>query len=142
MGKQDVLFDWFRRIWIDGDLTAIDDYFAPGDAVATGILSDGRIGAEDYRTLVPAIRAQLRGIDGAMTHVIEEGDWLCARYTMRAQSAHSTAGVEAGGLLLMRIEDGKVREAYNNFDFLPFFEQLGLLPPDSLMLLLSGERLG
>lgn len=142
MNRQDVLVDWFRRVWIDGDLAAIDDYFAPGDAVAAGILTGGRIGAEDYRALVPAIRAQLRDIDGTMNRVIEDGDWLCAHYTMRALSAHSTTPVEASGLLMMRIADGKVREAYNSFDFLPFFEQLGLLPADSLMLLLSGERLG
>lgn len=142
MPVREMLFDWFRRVWIEGDLSAIDDYFDAGDSIASGILTDARVGAEDYRALVPALRAHLRGIDGSMNRVFVQDDWLCAQYTLRALSAHTSNRIEASGLLMMRVEAGKVREAYNNFDFLALFEQLGLLPRDSLMLLLSGEKLG
>ena len=141
MHVQDLLLDWFRRVWVEGDLSAIDDYFDGDDSVASGILTDARVGAEDYRALVPALRAHLRAIDGSMNRVIVQGDWLGAQYTLRALSAHTSDRIEASGLLMMRVEGGKVREAYNTYDFIALFEQLRLLPRDALMLLMSGDRL-
>ena len=43
------------------------------------------------------------------------------------------------GTIHARIADGKILEAYNHFDFLGLFAQLGQLPPDVLGRCLSGQ---
>lgn len=42
----------------------------------------------------------------------------------------------------MRIVDGRIVEAYNHFDFLGLFEQLGLLPAGAFGRCLCGEGIG
>jgi hypothetical protein len=140
MTKLEFLQDWYRRVWVDADLTAIDHYFAPR-AGADGIMPDGQVGVEDFRALVPALLALIRDLSIEIDRSIETGDWLWAQFTVRAVSAHGVDPICARGQVMIRIEGEKITEAYNSFDFITFFEQAGLLPPDAFMLLLSGERL-
>ncbi len=42
----------------------------------------------------------------------------------------------------MRFSENKMVETYNSFDFMSFFEQIGLLPEHSLALCLTGQRIG
>ncbi|WP_347310053.1 nuclear transport factor 2 family protein [Defluviimonas sp. SAOS-178_SWC] len=141
MTKLDLLKDWYRTVWIDGDLTAIDRYFAPS-AGADGLMSDGQVSMEDFRALVPALLALVRDLSIGIDRSVETGDWLWAQITVRAVTAHGVDPIHASGQVMVRVVDGQIAEAYNAFDFITFFEQAGLLPQDAFMLLLSGERLG
>lgn len=42
----------------------------------------------------------------------------------------------------LHFADGLIAKAYNSFDFLSFFEGVGLFPQESFLLLLSGDKLG
>lgn len=141
MTKLDLLKDWYQRVWVEGDLRAIDAYFAPR-AGADGLMPDGQASMEDFRALVPALLALIRDLAIDIDRSVEAGDWLWARITVRAVTAHGVDPVRASGQVMVRVEDGKITEAYNAFDFITFFEQAGLLPRDAFMLLLSGEKLG
>ncbi|SPH18288.1 hypothetical protein DEA8626_01823 [Defluviimonas aquaemixtae] len=141
MTKLDLLYDWYRRVWIEADLDAIDDYFAPRCG-ANGILSDGQVSAEDFRALVPALRALVRNLDIGIDRSVEAGDWLWAQITVHARTARGVDPIKATGQVMLRFEGSRIAEAYNSFDFITFFEQTGLLPKDAFLLLLSGERLG
>ena len=141
MTKLDVLKDWYHRVWIEADLEAIDQYFAPR-AGAEGLMADGEVGAEDFRALVPALRALVRDLAIDIDHCQEGDDWLWAHIAVRAFPAHGTTPVRANGQVMLRFAGGLIAEAYNTFDFLSFFEGVGLLPQDCFLLLLSGEKLG
>lgn len=141
MTKLDLLKDWYQKVWIDGDLTAIDSYFAPR-AGADGLMPDGQVSMEDFRALVPALLALIRDLAIDIDRSVESGDWLWAQITVRALTARGVDPIRASGQVMVHIEDGLITEAYNAFDFITFFEQAGLLPRDAFMLLLSGEKLG
>ncbi len=141
MTKLEFLRNWYRKVWIEADMAAIDDYFAPR-AGADGLVADGQVGVEDFRALVPALLALVRDLSIEIDRSMEVGDWFWAQITVRAVTAHGVDPIRASGQVMMRIEDGRIIEAYNAFDFITFFEQAGLLPQDTFMLLLSGEKLG
>lgn len=141
MTKLEFLQDWYRRIWIEADLDAIDRYFAPRSG-ALGLMPDGQVSAEDFKVLVPALRALVRDLRIEIDHSQETGDWLWAQIVVRAVAARGVEDIRATGQVMMRIENGQIAEAYNSFDFLTFFSQAGLLPDDAFTLLLSGQRLG
>jgi hypothetical protein len=141
LGKIDFLRDFYRRVWIEADPGAIDDFFAPR-AGADGLMPDGQVSAEDFRALVPALLSLVRNLRIDIDRDIEAGDWLWAQITVHALPAQGVTPISAGGQIMMRIEDDKIVEAYNAFDFISFFEQAGLMPQDAFLLLLSGERLG
>ncbi len=141
MTKLKFLSEWYRRVWVEADPAAIDDYFAPRVG-ADGLMPDGQVSSEDFRALVPALLSLVRDLRIEIDRHIETGDWLWAQITVHATNAQGIDPIRAGGQIMMRIEDGKIVEAYNAFDFITFFEQAGLLPRDAFLLLLSGERLG
>jgi len=141
MTKLEFLREWYRRVWIEADPTAIDDYFAPR-AGADGLMPDGQVSAEDFRALVPALLAVVRNLRIEIDRHVETDDWLWAQITVHGTAAQGIDPIRASGQIMMKIEGDKITEAYNAFDFITFFEQVKLLPPDSFLLLLSGESLG
>jgi hypothetical protein len=141
MSKLELLEAWYRKVWIEADPNAVDRYFAPRTG-ADGLMPDGQVGPEDFKALVPALLALVRNLDIRIDRSMEMGDWLWAQISVHAQTAESMRAVTAAGQVMMRIEGGRILEAYNAFDFLTFFQQAGLLPEDAFLLLLSGERMG
>jgi len=141
MSKVEFLQEWYRQVWVEADLEAVDRYFAPRTG-ADGLMPDGQVGPEDFKALVPALLALVRNLDIRIDRSMEVGDWLWAQISVNAVTAEGMAPISAAGQVMMRIEGDKITEAYNAFDFLTFFQQAGLLPEDAFLLLLSGERLG
>jgi hypothetical protein len=139
--KLELLRTWYQRVWIEADPSAIDDYFAPR-AGANGLMPDGQVSAEDFRALVPALLSLIRDLRIDIDRSVESEDWFWAQITVRGTTAQGMDPIRASGQIMMRIEDDKIVEAYNAFDFITFFEQAGLLPKDAFLLLLGGERLG
>lgn len=140
MTNLDILREWYRQVWIEGDLSAIDRFFAPTGG-AEGIMADGQVSAEDFRAFVPAILAHVREPSFRIVRSIECGDWVWAQIVVKAMTAQGLDPITVSGQVACRMADGRIVEAYNAFDFIPFFEQAGLLPRDAFLLLLSGERL-
>ena len=75
MRNLEILSEWYRRVWIEGDLGAIDEYFAPSGG-ANGIMADGQVGAEDFRAFVPALRAHARDPSFEIVRSIETDEWV------------------------------------------------------------------
>lgn len=140
MPKMTLLRNWYQRVWIEGDLDAIDEFFAPR-SVASGLMAELQVGPEDFRELVPAFMRLIRDPQVTIDAHLDSGDWLWALVTVNARSAEAMTPVRMTGQVMMRVENGKIAEAFNHFDFLNFFEQLGLLPPNTFALCLSGETL-
>ena len=66
--------------------------------------------------------------------LIAEGDKVAARCTVSAKHtgdalgfAATHADVDFTGIAIVRIKDGKIVEAWNNFDFMKMNRQLGII---------------
>jgi predicted ester cyclase len=66
--------------------------------------------------------------------VIAEGDKVVARCTVRATHTGEGLGftaslkpIEITGVSISRIENGKIVEGWNHFDFMTLFQQIGAL---------------
>ena len=138
MSLLNMLETFYRVVWIDGDLDAIDTFFVPRTE-AHGILADGQVGPADFKVIVPVFRTLMRDMKVTINRHVEQGNWLWAHVSLHAVTASGVDPVEVAGMVMMRVEDGRVQEAYNSFDFVTFFEQTGQLPRDAFALLLSGE---
>jgi predicted ester cyclase len=65
---------------------------------------------------------------------IAEGDLVATRCTVRGKHtgdglgiAATHAAVDFTGMTITRIADGKILEAWNNFDFMKMYRQIGTL---------------
>ena len=131
---------WFEEVWNRGREEAIDEMFAE-DGVARGLggESGGDLrGPAEYKPFFRSFRGAFPDIEVVVEDTVSEGDRVAARCSVRARHGGDTLGfaatnrpVEFSGVAIVRIRDGKIVEAWNTFDFMSMFRQLGALRLDA-----------
>ncbi len=127
---------WFEEVWNKGRAEAIDEMFDE-EGVAHGLA--GESGAElrgpaHFRAFHRQFREAFPGVEVVVEDAISEGDRVAARCTVRARHEGDSLGfaatkrpVEFTGMTFARVRGGKIVEAWNNFDFMSMYGQLGAL---------------
>ncbi|HEY0171035.1 MAG TPA: ester cyclase [Pyrinomonadaceae bacterium] len=140
---------WFEEVWNKGRAEAIDEMFDE-EGVAHGLTDEGGAGAlrgpAGFKVFQQKFREAFPGVEVVVDDAFSDGDKVAARCTVRARHEGDTLGfratrrpVEFTGMTFARVRDGRIVEAWNNFDFMSMFEQLGVLrleeaaaePPDA-----------
>jgi steroid delta-isomerase-like uncharacterized protein len=127
---------WFDEVWNKGRAEAVAEMFA-ADGIAHG-LSDypenPLQGPADFRPFHETFRGAFPNIEVMVEDLIAEGDKVAARCSVRGRHAGGHLGVAATnapvdftGISIVRIRDGKIVEAWNNFDFMRMNRQIGVL---------------
>lgn len=132
---------FFYRVWTQEDAGAIDEMLVP-DSSARGLGGAPRIGPDEFKALHAALLRLVGDVEIAIEDHADSGDWTFAICTFRARVRGTGKPVEIGGQIYLRVENDCIVEAYNNWDFMALFEQLGLLPDGVFERCLSGERVG
>jgi steroid delta-isomerase-like uncharacterized protein len=127
---------WFNEVWNQGRADAIDEMFA-ADGIAHGLSDDAGNplrGPGDFKPFHEAFRGAFPDIEVVVEDTIAEGDLVAARCSVRGKHtgdhlgiAASNAPVQFTGITIARIKDGKIVEAWNNFDFLKMNKQIGAI---------------
>lgn len=136
----EILQAWYKRVWEEADLEAVNEYFDV-NAMANGFMNDLAAELEDFQTIVPAVMRLIRNIKVDIEHSMEDGDKAWALVTLHGQNAEDMSPLSCTGQVMIKVKDNKIVEANNHFDFIGFFEKLSLLPQDTVMLCLAGEQL-
>ena len=131
------LQEWARWVWVERGEATIDAMLV-ADTTAHGLGSQILIGPAEFKQLHAALCGLLRDTELVIDHNVKANGWLAALCTFKGTS-HEGHKVAITGTIYGRIADGKILEAYNHFDFLGLFAQLGLLPPDVLLRCLAGK---
>ena len=131
---------WFEEVWNQKNEKAIDEMLAE-DGIAHGLKSsDGETirGAEKYKELFRGFQQAFPDIKITVEDTVTEGDKIAAR--CRVTATHTGEGigfapsgqpVEFTGMTIVRIENDKIVEAWNEFDFMKMFTQCGALTLNS-----------
>jgi predicted ester cyclase len=120
-----LLYQWFDSVWNNGDENAIDRLMTQ-DSGAKGILPDDHPkGAAGFKIFFNDFRNQFHDIKVDVEEVISEDDIESARTTVSATHAESGKQVKFSGMCMVKIREGKIAEAWNNYDFLNLYQQLG-----------------
>ncbi|THD73524.1 nuclear transport factor 2 family protein [Thalassobius vesicularis] len=141
MSNTDIMREWFSRVWEQGDVSAIDELFVP-DTQARGIVPDMEMGGEEFKFLVATMQEIITPPKVRIDKLVEQDDWIAGLMTMQAESLIERKPVQVSAMVFCRFRDGRIVEAYNNFDFVGFFEQIGMLPENTIALCLSGQSIG
>jgi steroid delta-isomerase-like uncharacterized protein len=131
-----LLHRWFEEVWNKGRADAIEEMFAE-DGIAHGLADETGAplrGTASFREFHKKFRGAFPDIVVTVEDTIAEGDKIAGRCSVRAVHAGDHLGfaatqkpMEITGLTMARIKDGKIVEAWNNFDFMSMFRQLGAL---------------
>jgi steroid delta-isomerase-like uncharacterized protein len=127
---------WFEEVWNKGRADAIPEMFA-ADGIAHGLSDEPAKtmkGPADFAPFHGTFRGAFPDIEVVVEDTIAEGDLVAARCSVRGRHtgdhlgvAASNAPVQFTGMAIVRIKDGKIVEAWNNFDFLAMNKQIGII---------------
>jgi steroid delta-isomerase-like uncharacterized protein len=125
---------WFEEVWNKGRAEAIDEMLA-ADCVVHGLSEDAAKplkGPPDFSPFHETFRGAFPDIYVIVEDVIAEGDKVAARCSVRGKHAGDHLGiaatnalVEFTGMAIVRVENGMIVEAWNNFDFMTMNRQIG-----------------
>ncbi|HEV7395215.1 MAG TPA: ester cyclase [Pyrinomonadaceae bacterium] len=127
---------WFEEVWNQGRADAVDEMLAE-DGIVHGLSDESGQplqGPEAFKTFHGAFRGAFPDINVIVEDTISEGDKLAVRCTVRGKHTGAGLGFDAThadmditGMAIVRIKDGKIVEAWNNFDFMTMHRQLGTI---------------
>ena len=134
--NKELIRRWFEEVWNKGRAEAIPEMFAE-DGIAHGLSDDPVSPLKGPGGFLP-FHGQFRGafpnIEVVVEDQIAEGDLVATRCSVRGKHAGDHLGFAAtnspvafSGMTITRIKKGKIVEAWNNFDFMTMYRQLGAI---------------
>ena len=127
---------WFDEVWNKGRAEAIEEMFDEY-GIAHGLSDDPANpirGPRDFRPFHTLFREAFPNMVIVVEDMVAEGDKVAARCSVRAKHEGEFLGrsatdspVEFTGIAIVRIDNGKIVEAWNNFDFMTLHKQVGLI---------------
>jgi steroid delta-isomerase-like uncharacterized protein len=132
---------WFEEVWNQGSEKTIDTMCAK-DAIGYGQAQRGVDihGPEHFKQFWRGFRAAFSDIHVDIRETIEEEDRVAARWTMSMTHSGPFLGIAAtnktvsvNGISIQRFENGKIIEAWDNWDQLELLVQLGAVPAPKFM---------
>jgi steroid delta-isomerase-like uncharacterized protein len=134
-----VLNRFWNEVWDQGKLDVVEEIFHENfvdHGLAPGLTKQGPEGAKEA---VMQFRQAMPDLYLRVDDILAEGDKVLTRWTSGGtqtgplKSARGTippsgrVGV-VQGMTLNRVEDGRIIEAWDNFDILGMLQQLGVIP--------------
>ena len=127
---------WFEEVWNQGNSKTIDELLDK-DAVIHGLVdASGQPvrGLQAFHEFHDQFRNAFSDLDISVDDVVAEDDRVVARCSVRGKHtgeslgfAPTNAPIQFEGIAIVRIKNGKIVEAWNQFDFLEMNKQLGVL---------------
>jgi len=127
---------WFEEVWNKGRADAIDEMFDE-NGIAHGLSDDPANpikGPSGFRPFHTVFREAFPNMMIVIEDMVAEGDKVAARCSVRArhegqflERAATQAPVDFTGITIVRVDRGKIVEAWNNFDFMTLHKQVGLI---------------
>ena len=116
-------YRWMQEVWNSGHEDAIDEML-DANAVVHGIDDIKEPGPEGFKQFYRNFRNQFPQIHVEVEDVVSEGDYETGRCVVNATNS-SGQHVQFTGMTYINISNGKIAEAWNNFDFMSMYQQLG-----------------
>jgi steroid delta-isomerase-like uncharacterized protein len=134
--NKELIRRWFEEVWNNGRADMIEELFDE-NGIAHGLSDDPANpikGPSGYRPFYETFRRAFPNIAVVVEDTVAEGDKVAARCSVRAKHEGEFLGreatqapVEFTGMTFVRIHNGKIVEAWNNFDFMTMYKQVGHL---------------
>jgi steroid delta-isomerase-like uncharacterized protein len=136
MNNEGLILRWFEEVWNQGRVETIDELLA-ADGIVHGLADDSENplrGPAAFKAFHANFRGAFPDIVVSVEDTVSEGDKVVARCTVRGKHTGDSLGfaatqarIDITGVAIVRIRNGQFVEAWNNFDFMTMYRQLGAI---------------
>ena len=129
---------WFEDLWNNKRLETIDDLLAADGQIHGLPTTDGRpiVGPAGFKPYYQTFRDAFPNMRIEVLRSVTEGDIVAVQCRVTGKHQGDALGpkatdreVDFEGMVIARVGgDGKFVEAWNLFDFLALYQQIGVLP--------------
>jgi steroid delta-isomerase-like uncharacterized protein len=128
---------WFDEVWNQGRAELIDELSAP-DLTATGLGNSTAPtrGSAPFKAFYTNMRQTFPDLQVKVEETIAEGDLIAVRLTAKGTHTGDALAPATGktvtfaAIVMTRVVNGRIVEAWNAIDQLGILHQIGALPPD------------
>jgi steroid delta-isomerase-like uncharacterized protein len=125
-------FDAFNT----GDMSIVDEIIAENAVSHDPAMPEDADGPEGFKQVVQTFRAAFPDLHMTVESVFSDGDLVCTRWSSEGTNDGDLMGMPAtgrhvtgSGISIDKIEDGKIVEAWNQWDNAGLMQQLGVGEP-------------
>jgi steroid delta-isomerase-like uncharacterized protein len=127
---------WFEEAWNQGSERAIDALSAD-NVIGHGLGEGGSdaVGRDHFRVFWRNLRSALPDLHVTVEDTITEGEKVAIRVVLEATHLGeglglppSNARVKISGIIIARVVNGQIAEAWNNWDQLALLQQIQAVP--------------
>lgn len=127
-----VVTRWFDEVWNEGREAAMEELLAPHASVHGTGGEAPVVGPAGFKPFYKELRHGFPDIRFTIDDGIEHGETAALRWRARMTHKGDHLGIpatgktiEVTGMSFVRVRDGKVQEAWNNWDMLTLMHALG-----------------
>ena len=124
----------FEEVWIQGDLAAVDQLFAPDYIMHGPGVTWVELGYLSVKHTVSEVRTAFPDFALSVEDVMAEGEKVMTRYTWSGTQqgplwtiAPTGKQATVTGIVVSRVVDGKIAEEWGIVDMLGLMRQLGVI---------------
>ncbi len=121
--NQSLTYRWMEEVWNNGHEEAIDEMLDE-NGIVHGLEGVNEPGPAGFKVFYQAFRQQFPRVHVEVEDVVSEDGYETSRCIVDAITA-SGQSVQFTGMTYLRISNGKIAEAWNSFDFMSMYQQLG-----------------
>jgi steroid delta-isomerase-like uncharacterized protein len=130
-----LIYRWFEEVWNKGRAEAIAEMLA-ADGLVHGLGETGVDvrGPEGFLPFFEKLRGAFSDLEVTIEDTIAEADKVAARWVVRLTHEGDQLGIPATGrqaavtgMSIIQVRDGRIIEAWNNWDILGLMQQLGAI---------------
>jgi predicted ester cyclase len=124
---------WFEEVWNNKSEAAVDEMLAE-DGVGHGLPGGSVRGPEAFKQYQRQLLEAYPDLRVEVVDTVVEGEKIAARCRVTGIHQGNSLGIMAtnlpvdfDGMVILHLRDGKIVEAWNEFDFMGMYDQLGAL---------------
>jgi steroid delta-isomerase-like uncharacterized protein len=130
-----LMYRWFEEVWNKGRAEAIAEMLA-ADGLVHGLGETGVDvrGPEGFMPFFEKLRSAFSDFEVTIEETVAEADKVAARWVVRVTHEGDQLGIPATGrqaavtgMSIIQVRDGRIIEAWNNWDILGLMQQLGAI---------------
>ena len=122
--ESSLTYKWFDQVWNKGNEAAIDELLDE-QASIHGIEGITEKGSAGFKVFHSNFLKEFSNLAVNIGEVVAENGMESCHCDVTATQISSGRTVHFTGQTIVKIENGKIMESWNNFDFLFMYQQLG-----------------